>query len=47
MLTKFLDGRIRELLKKSSESKNKFDMNHLLVLFKMYNYSPGIIYLCE
>lgn len=40
-----IDTKISELLK--AENKKKFDENHLLVLFKMYNYSPGIIYLCE
>ena len=40
-----IDSKITELLK--PENKKKFDENHILVLFKMYNYSPGIIYLCE
>ena len=40
-----IDTKISELLK--DENKKKFDENHLLVLFKMYNYSPGIIYLCN
>lgn len=30
-----------------NESEKKFDKNHLLVLFKMYNFAPGIIKLCE
>lgn len=38
-----MENRINELLKE----KNKYDENHLLVLFKMYDYSTGLIYLYE
>ncbi len=34
-------------LLKENENDRKYDQNHLLVLFKMYSFSPGIIYLCE
>lgn len=32
---------------KNQDYKDKYDKNHLLVLFKMYNFSQGIIHLCE
>lgn len=32
---------------KDDQYKDKYDKNHLLVLFKMYNFAPGIIHLCE
>ena len=31
----------------SPENEKKYDKNHLLVLFKMYNFAPGIVQLCE
>jgi len=34
-------------LLKNPDNSAKYDQNHLLVLFKMYNFDPGIIYLCE
>ena len=36
-----LETKIKDLLK----DHTKYDQNHLLVLFKMYDYSPGLIYL--
>lgn len=36
---------LEELYKQ--ENEKKFDKNHLLVLFKMYNFERGIIFLCE
>lgn len=27
--------------------ESKYDKNHILVLFKMFNFEPGIIYLCD
>ena len=29
------------------ETEKKYDKNHILVLFKMYQFGPGVIYLCE
>ena len=29
------------------EYERKYDKNHILVLFKMFNFVPGVIYLCE
>jgi hypothetical protein len=36
---------IKKLLNETDRSK--YDENHLLVLFKMYDYSPGVIQLCQ
>ncbi|EGR28037.1 vacuolar sorting protein, putative [Ichthyophthirius multifiliis] len=32
---------------KNPKYEKKYDKNHLLVLFKMYNFAPGIIHLCQ
>lgn len=37
---------IMDLLKEP-DYESKYDQNHLLILFKMYRFSPGIVYLCE
>lgn len=34
-------------LLKEPDYEQKYDQNHLLILFKMYRFSPGIVYLCE
>lgn len=34
-------------LLEGSENEKKYDKNHLLVLFKMYNFAPGIIFLLK
>ena len=31
----------------NKDYEKKYDKNHVLVLFKMYKFAPGIIYLCE
>lgn len=41
-----ITSRINKLLNEEKYQK-KYDKNHLLVLFKMYNYRPGIVILCE
>jgi len=40
------EDNIMDLLR-NPENDKKYDKNHLLVLFKMYNFEPGIIFLCE
>lgn len=35
------------LLLEDSENEKKYDKNHLLVLFKMYNFTLGIIFLLK
>ena len=34
-------------LLENQENEKKYDKNHLLVLFKMYNFTPGIIFLLK
>jgi hypothetical protein len=34
-------------LLEDQENEKKYDKNHLLVLFKMYNFTPGIIFLLK
>jgi len=41
-----LEKAILELLE-DPEHEKKYDKNHILVLFKMYKFGPGIVSLCE
>ena len=34
-------------MKLAKYNERKYDKSHLLVLFKMYNFEPGIVYVCE
>ena len=36
----------QKIMENLKEKDRKFDKNHLLVLFKMYEFDQGIIYLC-
>jgi hypothetical protein len=38
---------IMDLLEESQENEQKYDKNHLLVLFKMYKFEPGIIFMLK
>jgi len=34
-------------LLEDQENEKKFDKNHLLVLFKMYHFEPGIVFMLK
>ena len=34
-------------LLKDPENEKKYDKSHMLILFKMYNFDQGIVYICE